>query len=98
MTDATPIASASEIRDNARGIMQMCAFAAWKARIDGQIEGRKLEALNPIKGELAKDERNYQNGETAGLMAAVKMWELLIEEMDTEINRITQQGEPDVEA
>jgi hypothetical protein len=98
MTDETTVASFSDIRDNARAITQMIAFKVWKANVEGQIEARKAAAVNPMKSQEEVLERNYQNGETAGMMNAVMHWDLLIEQMEQEIQRaIKEQGEDNAE-
>lgn len=93
MSDATEIASPGELRDNARAITEMVAFREWKAAMEGQIEGRRAAALEPIKSMEAALERNYQNGEVAGMMTALVMWAALIEAWDADARRQILQAE-----
>lgn len=89
MTDrANEFDSLRQLLENARGVIQMPAFAKWKESLEGQIQGRTGQILNPVKSQDHLLEQEYQKGEIAGMMFAVQFWDLLVESMTDELKRI----------
>lgn len=94
--EATDFDSLRDLRDNALAIQEMPAFKYWKGIVEEQIQGRAKMALNKIGNLDEAIERNYQNGEGAGLMLAVMQWNLMVEGLTQEIKR-KQEEMSDVE-
>lgn len=95
MTEATVFDSLSALRDNALEIKEMVAYKKWKAIMDGQIEGRAKEALNPMKNQEEVLERNYKNGEAAGIMLTFQMLDQLVSDLSDEIKRRQEESQDD---
>jgi hypothetical protein len=90
MDKAIEFDSLRQLLENARAIKQMPAFQRWEQVVKAQIDGRARMALNPIKSVDEAMERNYMNGEGAGLMNAVGHWDLMIETLETEVQRMLE--------
>jgi hypothetical protein len=91
MVDATHFDSLSELRDAVRSVMKSPGFQKWNEVVNAQIQGRHLELLHPAENmdKLVKGE--FMKGEVTGMMGAVQLWKQLIEDLETEIDRINQE-------
>lgn len=98
MSQETDFDNLRDLRDNALAIGEMPAFKRWKSVMHGQIEGRQREAVVPMKSLEDAMDRNYQNGEAAGMMAAVQMWTQLVEDLTDEIRRRQEEMENGTES
>lgn len=87
-TPATDLDSLRELLDNFRHIQRSPAFARWKEAVEGQMNGRRAEASAPMKTIEAAMERNFMNGEGAGIQLAIQMWNLLSESLEEDINAL----------
>lgn len=92
MTDATKVVSPSELKENARNVMASPSFETWRGTLQAQLEGRKNEAaVVPLRSMEDALERNFKAGEIAGMLLAIRMWDLLVEFAEIDIARIEQQ-------
>lgn len=98
MTEATEFDSIRDLRDNARSILAMPAYKRWKEIIDEQINTRQRLAIAKMATPEEAMERNYQNGEAAGMMAAVDMWRLLEQMLSDEITKLQEEHKNDSES
>lgn len=93
----TEIDSYSELRDNARKVMQNPAFLEWKRLVEAQVEGRKNEILKPVDSQDALVGQEYMKGEAVGMLQALGMWPLMIEGFEIEIQRRIDENTQDQE-
>lgn len=96
MSDATPLDSLSDLRENIKGITSSAAFKVWEEQVMAQVNGRKNEILmEPIKSSESLYEHEFVKGECRGMLQAVLHWKLLLESIEVELARKIKE-KPDV--
>jgi 16S rRNA A1518/A1519 N6-dimethyltransferase RsmA/KsgA/DIM1 with predicted DNA glycosylase/AP lyase activity len=92
---ATTFESFHELIDNAHGVLKNPAFQEWRRVMEEQMDERRKTSSNCMKNLEEALERNYMNGEAAGIQMALQMWQFLIEGWETEKRRILDEKDAD---
>lgn len=92
MTDyARDIDNLRTMLDTARGVMRSPAFVEWRRQIEGQISARNNELLEPVSSQDLLVKQEYMKGEAVGLMHAVRQWDLMIELLTEDLQKLSSE-------
>lgn len=68
-------------------------YLYWKSVVEGQINGRVAIVMRPTKSVDETYEQEYTKGETQGLQAALNLFTMLEEHIESELPAQTEESE-----
>lgn len=68
-------------------------YKYWASVVQGQINGRVVKCMQPVKNVDQTYEQEYEKGETQGLQSALNLFTMLEEHMESELPAKTEESE-----